>query len=203
VHLEKPPVAVPTESLDLGLVIPLAAVAVIALGIAIAVVKVMSAKKRARHLQEWTRGAYAIWTGGEDCGSWTAERAQQSLANWYGATGAPAFWGVVADLRQGTTGNVAWDRVRALDLLRIGFAARFVDDDQCWTEAGKIGVELQSKYRTWEELAQAFEAGMQSWQRQRGVSDPQQTGRVQKNLPELRQQIWPRIAYDAALATDD
>ncbi len=71
------------------------------------------------------------------------------------------------------------------------------------TEAGRIGVELQSKYRTWEELAQAFEAGMLSWHQQRGVSDPQQTGRVQKNLPALRQQIWPQIPYDAALPRDD
>jgi hypothetical protein len=190
-------------ALDLALLIPLAVVAVIAIGIAIAVFKVMAGKKSARQLQEWTRGAYAIWTGGEDCGTWAPERAQKSLASWYAAHGAPAFWNVIAGLRQGRTGNIAWDRVRALDLLRIGFAARFVDAEQCWTEAGKIGLELQSTYRSWEELAQAFEIGMQEWQRSRGVSDPAQTGRVQKNLPELRQQIWPSIPYDARLVIDD
>jgi hypothetical protein len=193
----------PTELLTPSVLVPVAAVAVILIGIVIAVLKVMAAKKGAKSLEQWTHGAYSIWTGGEDCGTWAPERAQKSLASWYGANGPGQFWDVITSLHRGQTGNIAWDRIRALDLLRIGFAARFVDADQCWTEAGKIGVELQSQYRSWEELAQAFETGMQTWQRSRGVSDPEQTGRVQRNLPKVRQQIWPQIRYDARLVTDD
>lgn len=193
----------PAELLTPTVLVPIAVVVVLLVGIAIAVAKVIAGKKSARELQLWTHGAYAIWTGGEDCGTWSAERAQRSLASWYGATGPGPFWEVVAGLRRGRTGNIAWDRVRALDLLRIGFAAGFVDADQCWTEAGRIGVELQSHYRSWDELAQGFETGMQSWHRSRDVSDAQETGRVQRNLPKLRQEIWPNVRYDARLVVDD
>ena len=183
--------------------VPIAVVVVVLLGVAIAVVKVMSGKKAARQRKQWAQGAYSIWTGGEDCGTWEEVRAQKSLASWYGAKGPSAFWEVVAGLRRGRTGNIAWDRIRAIDLLRIGCAARFIDAEQCFTEAARIGVELQQQYRTWEDFAKGFEAGMLSWQQSSGVADPQETGRVQRNLPKLRQQIWPQVPYDARLAIDD
>jgi hypothetical protein len=193
----------PAQLLDPSTLIPIAIVLVLVLGVGVAVVKVMMGKKAARALEQWTHGAYSLWTGGEDCGAWPEGRAQQSLKNWYGASGPGAFWDVIAGLRQGTPGNIAWDRVRALDLLRIGFAAKFIDGDQCWTEAAKIGSELQRQFQSWDQLAQAFEAGMQSWQRSRGVSDPQELGRVQRNLPALRGQIWPKIPFGARLVNDD
>lgn len=193
----------PTEFLNPTILVPVAVVVVVVAGGGAAIVKSMADKRRARQLESWAHGAYSIWTGGEDCATWTESRARSSLANWYGASGGPAFWDVIGGLRQGTTGNVSWDRVRALDLLRIGVAARFIDAEQCWTETAKIGAELQSKYQTWEELAREFELGMHGWQRSRGVSDPQQTGRVQKNLPKLRQEIWPSVAYEVRLAAND
>jgi hypothetical protein len=152
----------PSEILTPTILVPVAVVAVLLLGVVIAVVNVMAGKKSGRPREQWAHGAYSIWTGGEDCGSWAPERAQKSLKNWYGAEGAAAFWEVIAGLRRGRTGNIAWDRVRAIDLLRIGFAARFIDADQCWTEAGKIGVELQRQYRSWDDLAKGFEEGMLS-----------------------------------------
>lgn len=193
----------PNELLTPAILVPIAVVVVLLLGAGIAVFTVLSGKKGARSLQQWTRGAYSMWTGGEDSGTWTAERAQKSLASWYGATGPGKFWEVIAGLRAGRTGNISWDRVRAFDLLRIGFAAKFIDDDQCWTEAGKIALELQPQFGSWEELAQAFEAGMQSWQRSSGISDPAETGRVQRHLPRLRSEIWPQVRYDARLATGE
>jgi hypothetical protein len=44
---------------------------------------------------------------------------------------------------------------------------------------------------------------MQGWQRSRGVSDPNELGRVQRHLPALRQRIWPGIRYDARLVSED
>ena len=49
-----------------GLLIPIAVVVVILLGIGIAVVGMMLAKKKQGLFQGWVRGAFAIWTGGED-----------------------------------------------------------------------------------------------------------------------------------------
>ena len=120
-----------------GVLVPVVGGAVVLLGAGIALVTVAAGKRRAKALRRWTHGAYSLWTGGEDCGTWPQERASQSLASWYGATGPGRFWEVLAELRDGQTGNVAWDQVRALDLLRIGRAATFIDDDACWTEAGK------------------------------------------------------------------
>ncbi|HVV81852.1 MAG TPA: DUF1266 domain-containing protein [Kofleriaceae bacterium] len=185
-----------------GFLVPVVGGAVVALGGGIAAVAVFAGRRKKAALARWTRGAYSLWTGGEDCGTWPQPRASQSLASWYGATGPGRFWEVIGDLTSGQTGNQAWDQVRALDLLRIGRAAAYIDDDACWTEAAKIAASLRRRYRSWDELAAGFEAGMNAWQRGRGVTDPGELGRVQRNLPVLRRQIWPKIRYDAQLAAD-
>ncbi len=193
----------PNELLQPSVLIPVAVVLVILIGVGIGVAKFVLGKKSAKSLEQWTHAAFSVWTGGEDSGPWPAARAQKSLGSWYGASGPGTFWEVIAELRRGQTGNVAWDRVRALDILRIGFAAQFIDADQCWTEAGKICAELQRQFRSWDELAMTFETGMQTWQRSRGITDPNETGRVQRHLPVLRQRIWPAIRWDAKIVSDD
>jgi hypothetical protein len=66
-----------------------------------------------------------------------------------------------------------------------------------------IGVALQAKYRSWKELAAAFETGMNAWQDQRGITDPNERGRVQRNLPKVEREFWPKIAFNASLALGD
>lgn len=186
-----------------AVLIPVVGGAVVLLGVVIALVTIGAGKRRARALRNWTRGAYSLWTGGEDSGTWDQARASQSLTSWYGASGPGKFWEVIAELKDGNqTGSLAWDEVRALDLLRIGRAAQYIDDDACWTEAGKIARSLRRRYKSWDELAAGFEQGMNAWQRRSGVTDPGQLGRVQKNLPALRKDIWPQVRYDAELAVD-
>ena len=187
----------------MGMIVPIAIGAVIFLGIIIGIVSMKMAKGRRAKGAEWIRGAYSIWTGGDDSASWPVDRAKQSLADWYGAQNVGGFWNVMKDLRAGTTGNLAWDRVRALDILRIGMAATYIAADQCQTEGSKIGQELQAKYGSWDELAHAFEAGMHAWQRQSGTTDPNELGRVQRNLPILRQKIWPGVAWGSPLDPTD
>ena len=186
-----------------SVLVPVAGGAVVLLGVGVAVVRGAMAKRALAAVDRWNHGAFSIWTGGEDCATWARPRAQESLKDWYGATGGPSLREVVAGLRRGQTGNAAWDKVRALDLLRIGLAAGYLDAEQCRAEGAAIGREIQGGYRSWEELAAAFEAGMRSWQQSRGVTDPQETGRVQRNLPKLRAEIWPAAAYDATLVVDD
>ena len=64
------------------------------------------------------------------------------------------------------------------------------------------GKDLQQRHGSWEELAQAFEAGMRAWQQRQGITDLQETGRVQRNLPALRQQIWPTVDFKTTLPDD-
>lgn len=190
-------------ALNPKLLVPIAAAAVILLGIVIGVVTMMMAKAKRAMVEKWGHAAYSLWTGGEDCATWQEQRARSALGDWYGATNYQAYLEVIEGLRHGQTGNPAWDKVRALDLLRIGRAAAFLDDDQCRTRIAEIGRELQQQFKSWEELGQAFEQGMQAWQRSRGVSDPAQLGRVQNNLPKLRSQIWPGVRFDTELVADD
>lgn len=190
------------ELLRPAILVPVVGGAVVVLGAGIAGVTLAAGRRRAAALRRWARGAYGLWTGGEDSGTWAQDRASQSLASWYGATGPGRFWEVIAELRDGQTGNPAWDQVRALDLLRIGRAATFIDDDACWGETAKIARDLQRRYRSWDELAAAFEAGMNAWQRRAGVTDATQLGRVQRNLPALRGQHWSKVRFDARLAQD-
>ena len=191
------------ELLTPTVLVPVVAVLVVLIGVVVGVVKIAGGKKTERDIVSWAAGAYSIWTGGEDSGTWAPERAQRSLGDWYGITGPGKLWDTINDLRRGQTGNPAWDLVRAIDILRIAVAARYIDDESCLTEASKMGVLLQARYRSWEELAQAFEAGMIAWQDRRGVTDPGERGRVQRNLPTLRQGIWPRVRYDARLGPAD
>lgn len=191
------------ESLDPTLIAIVSAVVVIVGGIVFALVQRMQAKGKEQRVERWAHAAYSLWTGGEDSATWNQERAQNSLNSWYGAGSAGTFFEVIDGLRAGQTGNPAWDQVRALDLLRIGRAADYVDDEDCRKHMAEIGVALQSKYRSWKELASAFEAGMNAWQNQRGVTDPNERGRVQRNLPKLERELWPRIDFGASLSLDD
>ena len=151
--------------------------------------------------RDWAHAAYSIWTGGEDCGQWDAARARQSLESWYGVTDPRGFWDTIHGLEEGQTGSLAWDRVRALDLLRIGTAAGYVREDECWRAVGSIAEVLRQRFASWPALASEFEAGMHRWQDGRGVTDPQARGRVQRNLPYLKQTAWPRAAFGAPLET--
>ena len=185
-----------------GWVVPAAVVVVLVLGAGIGFVTMAMSKKRGGSVLRWAHGAYSLWTGGEDSATWTPERAQSALANWYGAKAGGQAQNVIDDLRRGQTGNAAWDKVRALDLVRIALAAGYLDQDQCRQRCAGIGKELQAQYRGWDALAAAFEQGMQSWQRSRNITDPSELGRVQRNLPKLRAEIWPTVPYDTVLTEE-
>jgi hypothetical protein len=185
------------HGLHTNLLVPILIAGFLVLGAIVGAFTMMASKRRRAKGKEWVRGAYSIWTGGEDSASWPADRAKKSLASWYNAPNVGTFWNVIKDLRGGTTGNVAWDRVRALDLLRIGVAAGYLDEDACQTQGAGIGAELQKNYRSWEELAHAFETGMHAWQGNNSDT------RVQKNLPKLKSEIWPSVPWGSPLDPTD
>jgi hypothetical protein len=191
------------DILNPAVLVPVAVVLVLLIGVSVAVVTIMTSKKKKAALDAWARGAYGLWTGLEDSASWPAQRAQNALRDWYGANSSVQAQEAIKDVARGQTGNAAWDKCRALDMLRIALSAGYVDADQCRTESAKIAIELQRQYRGWDDLAQAFEMGMHSWQQGRGVNDPQELGRVQKNLPELRAQVWPRTPWNTPLVAPD
>lgn len=191
------------EALNPIIVAPIVAVVVVLGGIVFAFIQRAASKGKEQRVERWAHAAYSLWTGGEDSGTWTEERAQKSLSNWYGANSTGQFFEVIDGLREGQTGNAAWDQVRALDLLRIGRAADYVDDEDCRKHMASIGVSLQAKYGSWQELAQAFEAGMNAWQSQRGINDPNERGRVQRNLPKLQSEFWPKVNYRTSLVLED
>lgn len=189
--------------LDPSVLVPVAVVLVLLLGGGIAVVGIMMAKKKGQLLDAWAHAAYSIWTGGEDSATWAADRAQTSFKNWYGAASGGQAQNTIAEVMGGQTGNLAWDNVRALDLVRMGLAAGYLDQDQVKTYQAKIGNALQRRYGSWEQLAQDFEAGMRAWHQRMGQTNPQETERVQRNLPKLRAQIWPKVPFTATLVAPD
>lgn len=194
----------PDKWMQPSTLIPVAGGAVIVLGILFAIFKSIMGNKTKGAVEQWARGAYGLWTGGEDSSTWDLARAQTSLKSWYGVQGGPGFWKMLDGLREGAqTGNVAWDSVRAIDLLRIGMAATYIDADQCRTEVVKFGSDLQRRYPNWEELAKGFEKGMNEWQARSGTTDLVQLGKVQANLPTLRKNVWPSIPYATTLVAED
>ena len=75
----------------------------------------------------------------------------------------------------------------------------FGESAECWAKVRAIAKSLRESYESWEHLADEFEKGMHAWQDGRGVTDPNERGRVERNLPTLRAYIWPRIAWNARL----
>lgn len=151
-------------------------------------------------IEAWSRGAYSLWTGGTDCATWSQEKARGALDDWYGADSPESAQETIDELALGADAeDSAWDKVRAIDLLRIALAAGFIDRAACHAKTVAIARELQRQYADWEALAKAFEAGMHRWQRGNGVTDPKRLARVQNNLPILRTQIWAEVDFDAAL----
>jgi hypothetical protein len=192
----------PNALLSPTILVPVAVVLVLVVGVIIGVVRISASRRGGGAVAKWAHGAYSLWTGGEDCATWAPERAQKAFREWYNASSGGQAQNVIDGLRRGQTGNPAWDKVRALDLCRIALAAGYVDADQCRQRSAAIGKELQAAFPSWDALAQAFEAGMQAWQRSRGVTDSAQLGKVQHNLPKLRAEIWPGIAYGTVLTEE-
>lgn len=160
---------------------------------------VAAATPRRAPVEAWGAGCWGLWSGAEDSATWSQERAVKSLSSWYGANDPPALAGVIEGLYQGTTGNAAWDVVRAVDLLRIGVAAGYLSQAECSAGVRRAAGVLRGQYSSWEELASGFEQGMNAWQDSRGITDPNERGRVQRNAPYLRAAVWPTVAWGAAL----
>ncbi len=179
---------------NLPLVIGGAAAVVVILGAVIGVVSMRSGPKTAAR---WAHGVYGLWSGAEDSGTWPAERARQSLQSWYGITDRATLKNHIEVLKGAAAPQAAWDMVRAVDLLRIGFAAGYLDEDDCWEAVRQVALVLQKHYKSWEELGAAFERGMLAWHDQRGQTDPNERGRAQRNLPVLRSEVWPKVAFTA------
>ena len=73
-----------------------------------------------------------------------------------------------------------------------------MNDKRIWPELDQVaGFERVGNGR--QPRADEFEKGMHAWQDGRGVTDPNERGRVERNLPTLRAYIWPRIAWNARL----
>jgi hypothetical protein len=175
---------------NLPLVIGGVAAVVIILGV---VIGMISMKRGPQTAARWAHGAYGLWSGAEDSGTWPSDRAQQSLQSWYGITDRPTLMRQVETLKAASAPAAAWDMCRAVDLLRIGFAAGYLDADDCWEHVRQIAQLLQQHYKSWEELGTAFERGMHDWQDQRR----HERARVQRNLPVLRADVWPKVAFTA------
>lgn len=179
---------------NLPLVIGVVAAVVILLGVVIGIITMRGGPKTAAR---WAHGAWGLWSGMEDSGTWPSDRAQQSLQSWYGITDRPTLMKQVEGLKAAAPANAAWDMVRAVDLLRMGFAAGYLDEDDCWEKIRQVALVLQQHYKSWEELGAAFERGMHAWQDSRRQNDPNERGRVQRNLPALRAEVWPKVDFSA------
>jgi hypothetical protein len=141
----------------------------------------------------WSHGAYGIWSGLEDSGAWAPHRAQHSLEQWYGIVDRPALTEHVEVLS--TTSG--WDLVRAVDLLRMGLAAGYLDQDDCSEKTRQLATVIRTHFTSWDALAADFEAGMHAWQDSSGVTDEKERARVQRNLAVLRPQVWSKVKFSA------
>ena len=106
----------------------------------LAVIGVASMRGGKKTAARWAHGAYGLWSGAEDSGTWPRERAQQSLQNWYGIGDRSALMKYVEGLKRGGATTASWDMVRGVDMLRMGFASGYLDEDDCWEAVRQIAL---------------------------------------------------------------
>ena len=148
--------------------------------------------------EQWAAGAWGIWSGAEDSAKWTSDRAIQSLNSWYSVTDKASLFGIVDQLKRGQTESRSWDLLRAVDLVRIGQAAGYVDSASAGEAVRSIASLVRAEYGSWEEVAKAFEVGMHAWQTRSGITG-EAMGRVQRNLPYLRTTVWPSVDWNLSI----
>jgi hypothetical protein len=154
---------------------------------------VLKAREGAQTASRWARGVCGIWSGLEDSGAWLAPRAQHALQNWYGIGDR----GALAQQVEALLTTSGWDLVRAVDLLRMGLAAGYLDADECSERTRQVAEFIRLHFNSWQALADDFEAGMHAWQDQRGVTDVKERTRVQRNVAVLKPRVWSKVRLSA------
>ncbi|WP_413943379.1 DUF1266 domain-containing protein [Bdellovibrio sp. HCB-162] len=67
-------------------------------------------------------------------------------------------------------GILAWDAARYVHLIRLGFIAGYLTDDEAWAEILKLAPITEGRFNSWMEFSQSFLIGRTFWS---GGADPQ------------------------------
>lgn len=97
------------------------------------------------------------------------------------------------------TSLLAWDILRFIDNCRTGYLAEYIDEEDAWNRIISAAQVLQSRFDSWQELAESFLLGREFW----SVVETNRDGHVyQKAYERLIQEEkspWNKIIWDLPL----
>ncbi|MEZ4773197.1 MAG: DUF1266 domain-containing protein [Bacteroidia bacterium] len=97
------------------------------------------------------------------------------------------------------TSFLAWDVLRFIDNCRTGYLAEYIDEEDAWNRIISAAQVLQSRFDSWQELADSFLLGREFWS---GVETSRDGSVYQKAYERLIQEEkspWNKIIWDLPL----
>lgn len=129
---------------------------------------------RADPRKHWAQAAQALYQGIlGDAGYWSQSDAVKRLSKGWSTSSRQELIELINSYIQGEC-NVAFDKLRIIFLARVGKAASWLDEQTSWGYAFQAIHDLQSNYRSWEELRDAMIEGRAEWYGGASEVPPQQ-----------------------------
>jgi hypothetical protein len=109
--------------------------------------------------------AYYTGTGGDPAYSLTRQQNIDNLTNSWGLRDAAALRELVGTYERGEC-TLAFDLIRVIKLMREGYGAGLLSEQESWDRAVQAAQRLHSKYRSWDDVYSDFQSGRDMWWRE-------------------------------------
>lgn len=107
-------------------------------------------------LKRWARGCYSIVYGSTDPGRFPSPSAAHVLSRDWEIKTTQDVEDTLTELRGLSSGNAAWDLVRAIIVARFAAGAKLISDEQSWGVVSAVQEPLRAAYEGWPALAAAY-----------------------------------------------
>jgi Protein of unknown function (DUF1266) len=149
-------------------------------------------------LRRFGQCAVFIITGDQDYGYFPAHAPQKMLAASWGIIDADRGRAQITALLGNSSGPdlVAFDAVRAIHLARACAGAGFIPQGESWAYVKRAAAMLQQRFRSWDEVGDAYLAAKNAWLRARDLDTDDGT---EAQVARLRREVWPSFPLNTAL----
>ncbi|MEZ4829636.1 MAG: DUF1266 domain-containing protein [Bacteroidia bacterium] len=94
---------------------------------------------------------------------------------------------------------LAWDLLRYIDNCRTGFMAGYIEEEDAWNRILSAAQVLQSRFDSWQELAESFLTGREFWSVVETEKDGHLYQKACERLLEEEKSPWNKIIWDLPL----
>ncbi|MEM7660030.1 MAG: DUF1266 domain-containing protein [Bacteroidota bacterium] len=95
---------------------------------------------------------------------------------------------------------MAWDYLRCIQLIREGFLAGYIEEEEAWNRIFSAAQVLQSRYDSWEEMSRSFLMAREFWSKTEMDRDGNVYRRALAQLLDDEKSPWQQIPWELALS---